>query len=60
MRTWVRRGYEAFNNADVDTPRQLFADTTIFQEPGRSPTSGDYQGLNQVHRHSRTVSDGAG
>jgi uncharacterized protein len=44
----VRRGYEAFNNADVETLRQLFADTTIFHEPGRSPISGDYQGLDQV------------
>jgi ketosteroid isomerase-like protein len=44
----VRRGYAAFNNADVETLRQLFADTTIFHEPGRSPISGDYQGLDQV------------
>jgi uncharacterized protein len=36
----VRRGYEAFNTADVETLRQLFADTTIFHEPGRSPISG--------------------
>jgi hypothetical protein len=27
---------------------ELFADTTIFHKPGRSPTSGDYQGLDQV------------
>ena len=44
----VRRGYEAFNNADVETLRQLFADTTIFHEPGRSPISGDYEGIDQV------------
>jgi ketosteroid isomerase-like protein len=44
----VRRGYEAFNTGDVETLRQLFADTTIFHEPGRSPISGDYQGLDQV------------
>jgi uncharacterized protein len=44
----VRRGYEAFNTADVETLRELFADTTIFHEPGRSPISGDYQGLDQV------------
>jgi uncharacterized protein len=44
----VRRGYEAFNTADVETLRQLFADTTIFHEPGRSPISGDYEGLDQV------------
>jgi ketosteroid isomerase-like protein len=39
----VRRGYEAFNNADVETLREVFADTTIFHEPGRSPISGDYR-----------------
>ena len=44
----VRRGYEAFNTADVETLRQLFADTTIFHEPGRSPISGDYEGIDQV------------
>jgi uncharacterized protein len=44
----VRRGYAAFNNADVETLRQLFADTTVFHEPGHSPISGDYQGLDQV------------
>jgi ketosteroid isomerase-like protein len=44
----VRRGYAAFNTGDVETLRQLFADTTIFHEPGRSPISGDYQGLDQV------------
>jgi len=31
----VRRGYEAFNNADVETLRQVFGDTTVFHEPGR-------------------------
>jgi SnoaL-like domain len=34
----VRRGYEAFNRGDVETLRQLFADTTIWHEPGRGPT----------------------
>jgi ketosteroid isomerase-like protein len=38
----------AFNNADVDTLREVFADTTVFHEPGRSPISGDYEGLDQV------------
>jgi hypothetical protein len=44
----VRRGYAAFNTADVETLRQLFADTTVFHEPGRSPISGDYEGIDQV------------
>jgi uncharacterized protein len=44
----VRRGYEALNRGDLETLRQVFADTTIFHEPGRSPISGDHQGLDQV------------
>jgi ketosteroid isomerase-like protein len=44
----VRRGYDAFARADVETLRQVFADDTIFHEPGSSPISGDYHGINQV------------
>jgi len=56
----VRRGYEAFNNADVETLRELFADTTIFHEPGRSPVSGDYQGLDQVLGFFGTLAERSG
>jgi uncharacterized protein len=56
----VRRGYEAFNNADVETLRQLFADTTIFHEPGRSPISGDYEGLDQVLGFFGTLAERSG
>jgi ketosteroid isomerase-like protein len=56
----VRRGYEAFNTADVETLRQLFADTTIFHEPGRSPISGDYQGLDQVLGFFGTLAERSG
>jgi uncharacterized protein len=44
----VRRGYDAFTKGDVDALRQVFADDTVFHEPGRSPLSGDYQGFDQV------------
>ena len=56
----VRRGYEAFNTADVETLRELFADTTIFHEPGRSPVSGDYQGLDQVLGFFGTLTERSG
>ena len=56
----VRRGYEAFNTGDVETLRQLFADTTIFHEPGRSPISGDYQGLDQVLGFFGTLAERSG
>jgi ketosteroid isomerase-like protein len=56
----VRRGYEAVNNADVETLRQVFADTTIFHEPARSPISGDYQGLDQVLGFFGTLAERSG
>lgn len=56
----VRRGYEAFNTADVETLREVFADTTIFHEPGRSPISGDYQGLDQVLGFFATLAERSG
>jgi uncharacterized protein len=56
----VRRGYEAFNTADVATLLQVFADTTIWHEPGHSPISGDYQGLDQVLGFFGTLAEGSG
>ena len=56
----VRRGYEAFNTADVETLREVFTDTTIFHEPGRSPISGDYQGLDQVLGFFGTLAERSG
>jgi ketosteroid isomerase-like protein len=56
----VRRGYAAFNTADVETLRQLFADTTVFHEPGRSPISGDYEGIDQVLGFFGTLAEQSG
>jgi uncharacterized protein len=56
----VRRGYAAFNTGDVETLRQLFADTTVFHEPGHSPISGDYQGLDQVLGFFGTLGERSG
>jgi len=56
----VRRAYEAFNNADVETLRRLFADTTIFHEPGHSPISGDYEGFDQVLGFFGTLAERSG
>jgi uncharacterized protein len=56
----VRRGYAAFNTGDVETLRELFADTTIFHEPGRGPISGDYQGLDQVLGFFGTLAERSG
>jgi len=44
----VRRGYEAFSKGDTDTLREVFADTIVFHQPGRSPLAGDYHGIDEV------------
>jgi uncharacterized protein len=44
----LRKGYEAFANADMATLNNLFADDMVWHEGGRSPLSGDYKGKEQV------------
>jgi uncharacterized protein len=56
----VRRGYNAFSQGDIETLRQLFADDTIFHEPGRNPVSGDYQGIDQVLAFFGTLAERSG
>ena len=40
----VRRGYEAFNSADMDTLTELFDESAVWHLPGRSSMAKDYQG----------------
>jgi uncharacterized protein len=40
----MRRGYEAFNSADMDTLTELFDDGLVWHLPGRSRFADDYQG----------------
>jgi uncharacterized protein len=56
----VRRAYDAFSQGDIETLRQLFADDTIFHEPGRNPVSGDYQGIDQVLAFFGTLAERSG
>jgi uncharacterized protein len=37
----VRRGYEAFNTADLATLAELFDERATWHTPGRSPIAGD-------------------
>lgn len=37
----VRRGYEAFNTADLATLAELFDERATWHTPGRSPVAGD-------------------
>lgn len=40
----MRRAYEAFNAADVDTLTDLFDESVVWHLPGRSSMADDYQG----------------
>lgn len=40
----VRRGYEAFNTADMETLTELFAEDASWHTPGQSSIAGDHEG----------------
>ena len=40
----MRRAYEAFNAADIDTLTHLFDESVVWHLPGRSSMADDYQG----------------
>jgi uncharacterized protein len=40
----VRRGYEAFNSADMKTLTELFDERAVWRVPGRSSLAGDHEG----------------
>jgi hypothetical protein len=44
----VRRGYEAFNTADMATLTALFDEDASWHTPGRSPIAGDAVGRDAV------------
>ena len=44
----VRRGYEAFNKADIATLTKLFDEKASWHTPGRSPIAGDRKGRDAV------------
>jgi ketosteroid isomerase-like protein len=44
----VRRGYEAFNTADIATLNELFHDDCSWHTPGKSPVAGNYHGKQAV------------
>ena len=44
----ARRGYEAFNNADLETMTELMDENASWHTPGRSSIAGDYQGRDAV------------
>jgi ketosteroid isomerase-like protein len=40
----VRRGYAAFNSADMKTLTELFHENASWHTPGRGPLAGDHKG----------------
>jgi ketosteroid isomerase-like protein len=44
----VRRGYTAFNSADMETLAEIFDDAASWHTPGRSPVAGDAIGRDAV------------
>jgi ketosteroid isomerase-like protein len=44
----VRRGYAAFNGADVDALMELIDENASWHTPGQSPIAGDYRGRDAV------------
>jgi uncharacterized protein len=44
----VRRGYEAFNAADMATLTELFDEQADLYQPGSNPIAGEYRGRDAV------------
>jgi ketosteroid isomerase-like protein len=49
--TLIRRGYEAFNTADIGTLVQIFHEDACWHTPGRSPLAGSFRGRDAVLGH---------
>jgi hypothetical protein len=47
----VRRGYEAFNKADLKTLTEIFHENASWHTPGRSSIAGDRKGRDTVFAH---------
>lgn len=57
----VRRGYEAFNAADLAMLTELFDEGASWHTPGRSPLAGDAEGRDAVFaQFGRYVGETAG
>lgn len=44
----VRRAYDAFNRADMETLTETFHEDACWHTPGRSPIAGDHEGRDAV------------
>jgi ketosteroid isomerase-like protein len=44
----LRKGYAAFESADLDTIRELFAEDAVVHTFGKNPLSGTYKGRDEI------------
>ena len=56
----VRRAYEAFNTADMETLTALFDENASWHTPGRSSLAGDYVGREAVFGQFGRFVEGTG
>jgi uncharacterized protein len=56
----VRRGYEAFNSADMNTLTELFDESASWHTPGRSSMAGDYQDRDESFAYFGRLGQGTG
>ena len=56
----VRRGYEAFNEADIATLAEILDENASWSTPGRSPLAGEYQGRDAVFAQFGRYGGGTG
>jgi ketosteroid isomerase-like protein len=56
----VRKGYAAFNAADMQTLTELFTDTASWHTPGRSPLAGDNVGRDAIFAQFGRYMEGTG
>jgi ketosteroid isomerase-like protein len=47
----VRRGYQAFNAADIHTLTELFDEKATWHSPGKNPLAGDCKGRDAIMAH---------
>jgi ketosteroid isomerase-like protein len=47
----VRRGYQAFNAADIATLTELFDEKATWHSPGKNPLAGDFKGRDAILAH---------
>ncbi len=56
----IRRGYEAFNSADMETLTDLFDENASWHTPGQSPIAGDFEGRDAVFGQFGRFGSGTG